>query len=319
MAPGGAVGKSRDDDLEAAYELLGVNEEADDKEIQGAFRKGSLKCHPDRNPDDPQAPEKFDRLQRAKELLLDPIRRAEFDRNRKAKHEQESRAAEEDSKRRKLREDLEVREGTHAAAQLAKTQAAAAEDSRKKYAQMDFAARIRAKEAELASKQAEVAAVVAKARQSSEEAKVRIKWREPGSSSSRIEAVKKALADFDVRTITLESDTEACVQVGSREDALRAVLTCRGMRQQLGFRVTLDQAKRPAGSGEESGPGVADGTSTTARPRLEPALVSGPSFPPPSAAPTPGNSAKGGFDDWEAQMLNSLKGLAEAQKAAKVQ
>merc|ERR1740129_360233 len=102
MASGGQ--SSKDDDLGDVYELLGVSEEAGEKDIQGAFRKGSLKCHPDRNPDDPAAAEKFDRLTRAKELLLDAVRRAEYDRKRKAKRDLEERYAKEDETRRKLRE-----------------------------------------------------------------------------------------------------------------------------------------------------------------------------------------------------------------------
>lgn len=39
----------------SAYELLGVSQDARDEEINKAFRQRSLKVHPDRNPDNPEA------------------------------------------------------------------------------------------------------------------------------------------------------------------------------------------------------------------------------------------------------------------------
>jgi len=303
-AAGGSVGKSKDDDLEDAYELLGVSEDADDKEIQGAFRKGSLKCHPDRNPDDPEAAEKFDKLQRAKELLLDPMRRADFDRLRKAKYEQEARAAEEDEKRRKLREDLEAREGIHAAAESKKTQAAAAEENRRKYAQMDFAARIKAKEAEKASKHAEAAAVASRVRQASEDAKVRLRWREKKSEATRKEAVKKAFQDLDLRAVSFDSELEGLAQFGSREDALRAVLACRANRQQLGFRALMLETETSAAQVKRSSSNM----SFDAEEKL-------PKKPSHGGGAGLKKTGSGHFDDWEADMLSSLRGLAKAQKA----
>ena len=65
------------DDL---YDLLGVSRDATDEEIKSAYRKLALDYHPDRNPGDAAAEEKFKDIGRAYEVLRDPQRRAAYDR-----------------------------------------------------------------------------------------------------------------------------------------------------------------------------------------------------------------------------------------------
>ena len=57
------------------YKILGVSRGASVKDIKKAYRKLALQLHPDRNPDDPRAQEKFQDLGAAYEVLSDEEKR----------------------------------------------------------------------------------------------------------------------------------------------------------------------------------------------------------------------------------------------------
>ena len=61
------------------YEILGVSRDASQKEIKKAFRNLSLKYHPDRNPGDKNAHERFLKINRAHETLTDPEKKEIYD------------------------------------------------------------------------------------------------------------------------------------------------------------------------------------------------------------------------------------------------
>ena len=61
------------------YEVLGVSKSADEKEIKKAYRKLAMQYHPDRNPDNKEAEEKFKEINEAYEVLSDETKRRNYD------------------------------------------------------------------------------------------------------------------------------------------------------------------------------------------------------------------------------------------------
>lgn len=62
------------------YSVLGIDKSADEKEIKKAYRRLANKYHPDKNPDDPAAEEKFKEATMAYEVLSDAQKRSAYDR-----------------------------------------------------------------------------------------------------------------------------------------------------------------------------------------------------------------------------------------------
>ncbi len=62
------------------YEVLSVSRTASDQELKAAYRKLAMQHHPDRNPDDHHAEEKFKQCSEAYQVLSDPDKRAAYDR-----------------------------------------------------------------------------------------------------------------------------------------------------------------------------------------------------------------------------------------------
>ncbi|PCI86343.1 MAG: molecular chaperone DnaJ [Hyphomicrobiales bacterium] len=70
------------------YEVLGVDKSADEKALKSAYRKKAMQFHPDRNPDDEAAAEKFRESSEAYEILKDAQKRSAYDQYGHAAFEQ---------------------------------------------------------------------------------------------------------------------------------------------------------------------------------------------------------------------------------------
>ncbi len=62
------------------YAALGLDKEATDADIKKAYRKLAMTCHPDKNPDDPLAKEKFQAISEAYSILSDAEKKGKYDR-----------------------------------------------------------------------------------------------------------------------------------------------------------------------------------------------------------------------------------------------
>jgi curved DNA-binding protein len=67
-------------DYKDYYKILGVERNASEEDIRKAYRKLAMQYHPDRNPNDKQAEERFKEINEAYQVLNDPKKRAHYDR-----------------------------------------------------------------------------------------------------------------------------------------------------------------------------------------------------------------------------------------------
>ncbi|KAI5118484.1 hypothetical protein M0805_003516 [Coniferiporia weirii] len=140
------------------YELLNVGLESTEQEIKSAYRKLSLKVHPDRNPNNPNAAQKFHELNQAYELLLDPLRRLALTSSVRAKEARKARFSKYDQKRKNLQEELEERERAFKKQKLDKAKEARERENENERIKV-AGRKLREEKEEALKKQSEAAAV----------------------------------------------------------------------------------------------------------------------------------------------------------------
>ncbi|KAF2826066.1 DnaJ-domain-containing protein [Ophiobolus disseminans] len=92
------------------YELLGVAFDAQEAAVKKAYRKASIKYHPDKNPDNKDAANRFIYLGWARDILLDATLKGIYDRSRTRRREKVLQDELLDGRRRTMKQDLERRE-----------------------------------------------------------------------------------------------------------------------------------------------------------------------------------------------------------------
>lgn len=169
------------------YELLEIQTSSSVSEIKKAYRRKALECHPDKNPDNPNAAEEFRRLSKILEILTDEAARAVYDKVLKGRKEAALRHSELDSKRRKLKEDLEAREKQASGTYRKKTE---------EQELMEVIARLNKEGSRLVQEEMELVNRLAKKEVDSSTHRIKIKWKASKGDDTNGGYTKELLQKF---------------------------------------------------------------------------------------------------------------------------
>lgn len=207
------------------YGLLEVSPDASQQEIKTAYRKRALKVHPDKNPDNPEAAQLFHQLSEALKVLTDETAKAAYDRVLKGRKETELRNRQLDSKRRKLKDDLEARERAYQATGRFKTDVRTPEDQLK--AEIE---RLRKQgSSQLAEEQERIRKELAKEREQSSNGrtltgKLKVSWKvDPENPNAytheKLHAILQKYGNINALILSSKKPGSAIVEYANKKDA----------------------------------------------------------------------------------------------------
>ncbi|CEL99469.1 unnamed protein product [Vitrella brassicaformis CCMP3155] len=337
------------DGVKDPYAHMGVEPTATDKTIQSAYKKKALACHPDKNPDDPDAADKFQRLQKTLEFLLDPVKRAKYDRHLKAQIEQRKRYEKQGKEKRKLREDLEARESAASGSRHDhhRDHSVGSPEHEVKRLRKENIAR-------MTQHRADASATPSRRPEQSRSStggfvsadlsacRLRISWSEDSSLSGQSEAkirdvLMNALAAYSVASlVVLPASRTATATLSSRESAVSCALYLSQHKKNYPFRVKLDKAREEKererekeGAPSSAVDAAASSQSARSVPKRPTHHSGGTPTPTPAPAPAAAAGGSGGLggvgvgvgvgmggsmEDLEAEMFRAMKEASAKRK-----
>uniref|UniRef100_A0A6V7K5L9 DnaJ homolog subfamily C member 17 n=1 Tax=Bracon brevicornis TaxID=1563983 RepID=A0A6V7K5L9_9HYME len=235
------------------YGLFGIAQDATLKEIKTAYRKTALSCHPDKNPDNPRAAERFHELSRALEILTDASARAAYDRVLFSKAQAKLRSEKLDARRKKFKDDLEYRESQLRQSDERKT---AKTDEQKLKEEIERLEKEGSKLVEeemnfISKKIAEEFGKKSKFNDNSEEtAKIKIKWNKKVDiyNYDNLYNIFNKYGDISALILSANKKGRALVEFKKKSDAEFALTIERGLMQSpLTLEKLWGDEKRPRG------------------------------------------------------------------------
>ncbi|ELR19934.1 DnaJ [Acanthamoeba castellanii str. Neff] len=292
---GGGEGKDGED----YYATLGLELGATAAQISKAYKKQALKFHPDRNPNDPLAGQRFHALQQAYDVLSDPEARAAFDALIQARLNRKRKLSTMDAQRRNLKQTLEERENAFKRQRADELDAQRRLAARMARLKEETAAKMQQEKLRRQQTQDRVAAPSSSTSSSDEEVVVKLRWgkKEGWDDEAGVRsALERAGCPAPLAVAVRRRGGGAMATFASLADADAALAR---LPPPLTGRVRRSRASTPPASSSSSSRADRPSTSTPAS---------------AAAGSTPSAAAGLGHADFESQVLARMAMAAAAMR-----